>query len=73
MNELKQDLCIICNKPVEDYEPKMCCDGYMCGCMGLAIEPCICSERCWDAAFNYIGKSFKERRKLTGIKIWELL
>ena len=59
--------CIICGKPVEDYNPKMCCDGFECGCMGQPTEPCVCSKECGDAVFDYIGKPFDERRKLAGI------
>ena len=34
----------------------MCCDGYMCGCMGLPIEPPICkSEKCYNI---YISKNW---------------
>lgn len=27
--------------------PQMCCSGRDCGCMGMLIEPVICSRRCW--------------------------
>lgn len=62
--------CIICGKPVPDYEPRMCCDGMHCGCRGLPIEPCVCSQECDRAVYDYIGKPFEERRKLAGIKKW---
>lgn len=26
--------------------PRFCCNGDMCGCMGLPIYPPICSEEC---------------------------
>ena len=41
--------CMVCGKPMPDYEPQGCCDGRECGCMGLPIEPPICSEECWDS------------------------
>lgn len=45
----KQGSCMNCGK---DYwttqKPVMCCSGYMCGCMGLPIEPMCCSKKCED-------------------------
>lgn len=39
--------CDICGV---DIEVAMCCNGHMCGCMGLPIEPPICSsEKCYNA------------------------
>lgn len=40
--------CIVCCTPVPDWEPQMCCDGRECACMGLPVEPPICSQACWD-------------------------
>ena len=62
------DLCLICDKPVPDYKPEMCCNGRDCGCMGQPINPCLCSNKCADALFNHIGHSYEERRKLAGIE-----
>lgn len=42
------DDCLICKKEFEGYDPKMCCNGFECGCMGMPTEPAICSEKCWD-------------------------
>lgn len=33
-----------CTNEIET--PKMCCDGRECGCMGMPIEPPVCSEEC---------------------------
>ncbi len=41
--------CMMCQKPLENYDPQMCCGGFDCGCMGLPTNPPICSEECWDA------------------------
>jgi hypothetical protein len=41
--------CEMCGKRCPDYSPQMCCDGRECGCRGQPIEPCICSQECWDA------------------------
>lgn len=60
--------CIICWRPVEGYEPEYCCDGFECGCHGVPINPCCCSERCEAAVFDHIGKPFNERRLLAGIE-----
>ncbi len=67
--------CLICGKPVPDYKPEFCCDVISlarieCGCEGLAINPCVCSEECDDAIFSNIGKPFDERRKIAGIEKW---
>ena len=46
---MEWDKCANCGKQApEDYEPPMCCSGYECGCMGLPIEPYVCSDKCWD-------------------------
>lgn len=57
--------CLICRRSVPDYEPVRCCDGRECACMGMPINPCICSDEC-DAALRLPGK-FHERRKAAGI------
>ena len=31
-----------------DYEPMMCCSGKDCGCMGLPIDPPVCTKECYD-------------------------
>lgn len=35
-----------------DYDPKMCCDGFECGCMGQPTEPPVCSKECYDKEFG---------------------
>jgi len=40
--------CIICGLELSDYEPQYCCDGIMCGCMGMPTEPPVCSQECFD-------------------------
>lgn len=40
--------CVICDKPVPNYDPMMCCSGYQCDCRGMPTNPCICSNDCWD-------------------------
>lgn len=42
--------CMTCGKPL-DYEPRMCCNGQDCACMGRPIEPPVCSIECHDKAF----------------------
>lgn len=62
--------CIICNKPVPDYEPKYCCDGRECGCLGKPTEPCLCSKECDEALFHCPKEciTMDERRKIHNIK-----
>ena len=40
--------CEVCEKFVEGFQYKHCCNAFDCGCMGKPIEPCVCSEECWD-------------------------
>ena len=61
--------CLICQAPVADYDPKLCCSGFECGCMGQPTEPCVCSQECDSACMDYIGKPFDERRQLAGIPL----
>jgi len=46
--QLTTCICMVCSKEFEGEEPKMCCSGYMCGCMGLPIDPIVCSEECYN-------------------------
>jgi hypothetical protein len=62
--------CLICQRPVEDYEPEMCCSGSGCGCMGQPTEPCICSKKCAGALFK-IEWDYEDRRKSAGIPIFK--
>lgn len=59
-NELVKLDCYVCGKEYEGIEPERCCDGRECGCMGLPVEPCICSQEC--------GEKFRGR-ELTPIDI----
>lgn len=47
--------CMACGRPFNGKLPRMCCDGYMCGCMGMPTEPVVCDEKCYDALMA--GKS----------------
>ena len=59
--------CLICGTPVQ-YTPEYCCDGSMCGCQGQPVWPCVCSERCYCALMNGIGKPYEQRRMDAGIE-----
>ena len=48
--------CMICEKPLESYEPEICCEGHECGCMGQPVNPPICSNECWDRLMSFVGK-----------------
>lgn len=48
--------CIVCGQPFRGEEPKMCCDGRECGCMGLPIDPVVCSEWCYQHGFKPLTK-----------------
>ena len=37
-----------CGKEFLGDGHKMCCNGKDCTCMGLPIEPVVCSKKCYD-------------------------
>lgn len=43
-----------------DIEIQICCNGHECGCMGLPIDPPVCSEECYNTYFS--EERIKERR-----------
>lgn len=43
---------------------RMCCNGYMCGCMGQPIDPPACSNDCYDKLIE----KYKFRQSETVIK-----
>lgn len=62
--------CLICHRPVPDYEPQYCCDGRDCNCMAQPMNPCVCSVECDAALGDGIGRTFEERRILAEIPLW---
>lgn len=40
--------CMVCGTDYMGEEPKRCCSGRECGCMGMPIEPLVCSEECYN-------------------------
>jgi len=67
-NSVYIDRCLICGKVVDDYEPSWCCNGQECSCRGQPTNPCVCSDKCEDAVYNYIGLEYEERRIKAGIE-----
>ncbi len=55
------DQCIICGKDVPDYEPEMCCSGWECGCLGLPLEPPLCSIECGEALSDWGNKKLEAK------------
>ena len=49
--------CEICGKEIEIT---MCCSGRDCGCLGLPIDPPVCSEKCYE--------KYEEKRKNEAMK-----
>ncbi len=60
--------CVICGRPLPDYEPMFCCSGHECGCMGLPTNPQVCSQKCYNACMDGIGTTMEERRMAAGIE-----
>jgi len=48
--------CAICEVEIE---VQMCCSGYQCGCMGMPVDPPVCSGECYDKYMEK-RKSFKK-------------
>lgn len=57
--------CDICGKIVIGYKPQLCCNGFECGCMGKPVEPCVCSDECFE-------KLKVESRKHEKVKVYKL-
>jgi hypothetical protein len=52
---MKRWLCDGCGdfiKITKEYEPRMCCSGFECGCYGMPINPIFC-DKCLE---KYFGK-----------------
>ncbi len=62
--------CLICGKPVADYDPQYCCNGFECACMGRPTNPCVCSKECSKALMDGIGKPYDQRRQDAGIALY---
>jgi len=45
--------------------PKMCCNGRECGCMGMPIDPVVCSSECYYELMNRAKKPNIELTPLT--------
>lgn len=45
-------ICMECGKPFKGPEPKTCCSGRDCGCMGMPSEPIACSDECYYLILN---------------------
>lgn len=59
-NKMPSPECEVCGKKVPDYKPQFCCSSFDCGCQGLPIHPCICSNECWDKLLD--NKNERENR-----------
>ena len=53
--------CMVCNKEFYGESPKMCCSGRDCGCMGMPIDPIVCSKECYENL--PANRSFKRVKK----------
>jgi hypothetical protein len=47
MKTLVELNCMVCGESFQGEEPRTCCSGRDCGCMGMPIDPIICSEECY--------------------------
>lgn len=47
-NKLVELKCQVCHNLYMGEEPRMCCSGRECGCMGQPIDPMVCSEECYQ-------------------------
>lgn len=49
--------CMVCGESFHGEEPKMCCSGRDCGCLGLPVDPVVCSDECYNKLPFMINKS----------------
>jgi hypothetical protein len=40
--------CMVCGTKFMGPEPQMCCSGRDCACMGLPVDPIVCSKECYE-------------------------
>lgn len=59
--------CIVCDAEIEI---NTCCSGRDCGCMGMPIEPPVCSDECYDELMTNFEKYYpKNESKPINYKI----
>ena len=46
--ETIEQICMVCSKKFIDTPPEFCCSGKDCGCMGMPIDPVVCSHECYN-------------------------
>lgn len=46
--------CMYCNEQFEGKEPEICCNSSDCGCMGMPIDPVVCSKGCCEMFINSV-------------------
>ncbi len=46
---MAKGFCEICGTEIE---VRMCCNAFDCGCMGLPVDPPVCSSECYDALMS---------------------
>lgn len=44
--------CMVCGTEFQGEEPLMCCSGRECGCMGMPVDPIVCSGECFEKLIN---------------------
>ena len=54
--------CDICGTEIDI---QMCCSGDQCGCMGMPVDPPVCSAECYDTYMNNKQKYKDERIQTT--------
>lgn len=53
--------CMYCGESFIGPEPEKCCSGQECGCMGMPIDPVVCSRGCHDMLMQGKGVIFDNR------------
>lgn len=53
----EKGFCEVCGTEIE---VTMCCNGHMCGCYGLPVDPPVCSSECYD---TFISKEYRDKVK----------
>ena len=53
MKPYRCDLCYVDMEVYDNYEPIMCCSGYMCGCQALPTNPVFC-DKCEEKRYGKV-------------------
>lgn len=60
---IRKGYCEICGTEIE---VRICCSSFDCGCMGLPVDPPVCSNECYDKLMEKIHDKKDDTSALAG-------